>query len=551
MNSLTPQSLCARVVDAMPMRVFWKDTQGHFLGANRAFLDDLQLSHLDELIGRTDLDFFDHDIAEAFRADDQEIIATGQAKLGVEQPLTMKGDDAVRWLETNTVPMRDEAGDVVGLLVTYQDITQRKLSQEKLLAAERAEKEARARFDRQRLLDITDNAPGAIFEFSITAQGEPKFLFLSAHFADLVGVPNDEILADWTQLLRHAPPSDVIAVKQSLDQSHDTLSAHAARFRVTMKRETRWIETRSEPKALSNGDVVWYGHMSDVTAEVHQTNELIAMREKAEAANRAKSAFLANMSHELRTPLNTVLGMATVLQRDALTAKQTGRLDAIQQSGQALLHLIDDILDLSKIESGAADLETVRFELEPIMTFVKRRFAPKAQAKDLKFSLTIDPSANGAFWADPSRIRQVLTNLLSNAVKFTEVGEVSCTVRADPLNQDDFDKNEAEAQVMLNFTVADTGPGLSPAQVENLFEPFTQADETVTRQHGGTGLGLAICRELCALMGGAITVDTDQGRGAIFSFGVKARRAADQEAPPVSLRRTRTAKTANIRKAGQ
>ncbi|HVN00220.1 MAG TPA: ATP-binding protein [Caulobacteraceae bacterium] len=222
----------------------------------------------------------------------------------------------------------------------------------------------------------------------------------------------------------------------------------------------------------------------------------------AEAANEAKSAFLATMSHEIRTPLNGVLGMAQAMAAEKLSAVQRDRLEVIRQSGEALLAILNDVLDLSKIEAGRFELEQVQFDLSDLMKGAHSAFTALANKKGLSFDLRIEEPAKGVYLGDPTRVRQILYNLISNALKFTEHGEVRVTA--------------AKTGEMLALMVSDTGVGIAPERVGVLFEKFTQADASTTRRYGGTGLGLAICRELAALMGGEISVESKQGEGSTF-----------------------------------
>jgi signal transduction histidine kinase len=229
---------------------------------------------------------------------------------------------------------------------------------------------------------------------------------------------------------------------------------------------------------------------------------LRAALEAAEAASRAKSSFLAVTSHEIRTPLNGVLGMAQAMEGDDLSPAQRERVGVIRQSGAALLDLLNDILDLSKIEAGKLDLEHAPFDLEAVVRSAADAFSAGARNKGLAYDLVFDPAARGGYAGDAARIRQVLCNLISNAVKFTETGSVSVAVAATPGG--------------VRCSVTDTGPGVSADFTERLFEKFTQADSSTTRRFGGTGLGLAISRELCEAMGGAISVESPPGGGSTF-----------------------------------
>jgi signal transduction histidine kinase/CheY-like chemotaxis protein len=245
-------------------------------------------------------------------------------------------------------------------------------------------------------------------------------------------------------------------------------------------------------------------------------------REVAESANVAKSVFLATMSHEIRTPLNGVLGMAQVMERATLPKAQRERLGVIRKSGEALLVLLNDILDLSRIESGQLTLEDGVLDLEEIAASARDTFADLAREKGLSLVLAVEPAAQGAWRGDAVRVRQILHNLVSNAVKFTSKGVVSLSVGHD-----------GEAVVVA---VADTGPGISPERQGHMFDRFVQEDATMTRRFGGSGLGLAICRELCELQGGTIALESALGEGSTFTVRLPLPRAGDEddafEAPP-------------------
>ena len=242
------------------------------------------------------------------------------------------------------------------------------------------------------------------------------------------------------------------------------------------------------------------------------------------AANRAKSTFLATVSHEIRTPLNGILGMAQAMGGDALSPAQAARLDVIRQSGQALVTLLNDVLDMSKIEAGKIELELVEFDLSPPVTEAWHAFSGAAEAKGLTLALAIAPDAEGVYLGDPTRLRQIVYNLLSNAVKFTERGGVEIEVS----RQGD----------SVTIAVTDTGPGLAQAQLKNLFQRFSQGDLSRTRTHGGTGLGLAICRELARLMGGEVQATSSPGEGSTFSLTVPLERVGEvvaSEPEPVAV----------------
>ena len=241
--------------------------------------------------------------------------------------------------------------------------------------------------------------------------------------------------------------------------------------------------------------------------------DLVEARDLANAANVLKSQFLANMSHEIRTPLNGVLAMADVMSRGDLDIRQRERLSVIRESGELLLSVINEVLDLSKIEAGRLELAEHDFSLDELAESAVSAFSMMAQQKGLRFGMTIDADAGGWWRGDSDRIRQIFSNLLSNAMKFTVEGAVAARFSRSPSGG-------------LRLTVSDTGIGIANDKLPTLFEKFIQADNSTTRRFGGTGLGLAICRELAQLMGGAVAARSIEGEGSTFTVDMPLHRAA-------------------------
>jgi signal transduction histidine kinase len=261
-----------------------------------------------------------------------------------------------------------------------------------------------------------------------------------------------------------------------------------------------------------NGTAIRFvGSLMDITQRRRQEEELRIAHRAAKDATEAKSLFLANMSHEIRTPLTTVIGGTEMMLDSTLNSNQEKLMGRVHRAGERLLKLVDDLLDFSKIEAGQIRVDTVPFNPATVVQQTALWAQDACTEKGLEFRLTTPETLSQQLMGDPHRLGQVLTNLIGNAVKFTSSGHVHLTVRAE---------GENARSRRLSFTVEDTGPGISPDHQTHIFQPFSQADPSITRHFGGSGLGLAIAKDIVEFMGGSLGVDSRPGQGSRFFFEV-------------------------------
>lgn len=317
-------------------------------------------------------------------------------------------------------------------------------------------------------------------------------------------------------LLSKVHPDDIPNIQRSLkDFFKQKNSRYSVEHRVKFEKGWVWIHSVGISSVRdSTGRVTrMIGANTIISDRKNAEIELIKAQLLAQEASAAKSEFLANMSHEVRTPLNAIVGLARLLQKTELNYQQTSYLELLNGSASALLALLNDILDLSKIESGKLIFEKIKFDTWDWIEQSVSPFLVQADGKGLDFQLDIATEVPQYLMGDPGRLRQILSNLLSNALKFTEKGGVRLKVWPDPEQVD-----TELGHVKLLFEIRDTGIGMTFEQQKKLFSPFTQADASTTRRFGGTGLGLSICQRLVGMMGGKLRVRSEVGKGSAFLF---------------------------------
>jgi two-component system sensor histidine kinase/response regulator len=417
------------------------------------------------------------------------------------------------WIWINTrgrVQNRDADGRPLRMMGTIHDITDRKRAQQVFEEQER------------RYRQIVDAASDIIYR----TDADGHFTFGNAAAGRVMGVSTESMIGlNYLTLIRPdaRPAAQAFYARQAREGLATTYYEFPA---VTFDHTEVWFGQNVQLLAVDGVLVGFQGVARDITERKRMERELQDARDQAIDSTRLKSEFLANMSHEIRTPMNGVIGLADLLLDTPLSPGQRQHVDGIRGSGEALLTVINDILDFSKIEAGMLTVEQIDFDFRAMLASTLLPFEVVARRKQLALTAAVAAEVPAMLHGDPTRVRQVLTNLVGNAVKFTDSGEVAVHVTVD---------RGSAADLVVRCEVRDTGIGISAEAAARLFQPFVQADGSITRQFGGTGLGLAISKRLADLMGGEIGVDSRLGEGATFWLTVPLRRAAALGAATVDV----------------
>ena len=492
------------ILDNVGAYIYIKDHEYHYTYANRAVAELFGVRR-GQLVGTSDAAYFDEQTAIALRANDRRIIAGGE-RIEVEETNVDRHTGEARSYLSIKLPLRREDGSIYALCGISTDITERKRAEEQL----------------RMLSTAVEQSPGSIVLTDLDAH----ILYVNKAFEQASGYTLDEVRGQNPRIMHSGETAPEV-----FRELWDYLSqGRVWRGELVNRRKTGEVYVEAaviSPVRRADGSVSHYlGIKQDITEQKRnetelarhrlqletlveaRTRELGLAKDAAESASRAKSAFLANMSHEIRTPLNAVLGMARIMQREGASPSQAEQLGKIDNAARHLLAVINDILDLSKIEAEKFLLEEGLFALDSLVANVASMVQEKASAKGLHLSVQCEPLLC-LLRGDATRLTQALLNLASNAVKFTDAGSVTLSVRVAA--------REGE-RLLLRVEVRDTGIGIAPKALPKLFRAFEQADASNTRKYGGTGLGLVITRRLAELMGGEAGAHSTPGEGSTFWF---------------------------------
>lgn len=486
----------------VPMCIHEIDLEGRLISMNKAGLEMLHLDNEKDIIGQRLL----KSVSNKDRARVKELLHL--ANTGSQSQFEFTGSGALdgRIMLAGFVPIRDGDGQVSFILGVSQDITGRKHMEEEL----------------QKLAQVVEQNPQSIIITNVNAEIE----YVNEAFLSSTGYRREEVMGKDPKFQQSGktPQKTYLSLWESLknnkawtgefynlrkDGSEFSTQAIIAPVYDPDGNVTHYMsvnEDISRKKQLSK-ELSDHRHNLEILVE-ERTTQLGEARKRAEAANLAKSSFLANMSHEIRTPMNAIVGLTHLLQRSGPTAEQKDKLTKIDASAAHLLSVINDVLDISKIEAEKLVLEQSDFHLDSLFDHVQEMLRGQAGDKDLRFEVELDDVPR---WlrGDLTRLRQALLNFASNAVKFTENGTIY--LRAKTLA-------DLGDEILMRFEVQDPGIGIEPEQLFRLFDAFEQADVSTTRVHGGTGLGLAITGHLAQLMGGEVGADSEPGQGSTFWF---------------------------------
>lgn len=519
------RNMLVNIINSIPQSVFWKDRNSVYLGCNTVFAKDANYNSADELIGKNDYELCWIDKAEDYIKDDQDVILNNCPKYEIIETLPQTGG-SFKWISTTKLPLMDDEGNVIGVLGVFEDITKKKLAEEKLKKSETILRES------QRIAQVGS------WELNLIINE----LIWSDEIFRIFEIDPKQFKATYEAFLDAIHPDDREAVNNAYISSVKNRTPYEIVHRLLLKNGTvKFVHERCETiyneayiplrslgtvqditeRKLAEEELRRYREqledlVMERTRELADSNmQLQAAKEAAESANRAKSIFLANMSHELRTPMNAIIGFSEIMERVVEDPKQKSYLSKIQAGGNALLSLINDVLDISKIEAGKLVLKYGPVSIHKLFEETLLIFEHRLVEKNLEYSLDIAPGIPQSVILDEVRLRQILLNLIGNAVKFTHKGKIGLKVWAE------YPLENGHSCLNLFFSINDTGIGIPEDQLENIFKPFVQHKVKSGYDYEGTGLGLSISRNLITALNGNISVESVVDKGTTFTVILK------------------------------
>jgi two-component system CheB/CheR fusion protein len=511
-------SLILSLLDSAQDIIFLKDNNGTYIGCNHSFLELIDKPR-DEIIGKKDHELFNKDIADCFVADSVKVI--NELKPFSSEGWITCSDDRRCFLETRKTPYWGPDGELIGIIGISRDITDRWRAEEKLRKNEEELKLAKedAEFRAKQL----DSILNAITDGLIVVNPQCQITRMNAAAENIYGyseaqrsLPLEQRTAEALMMTETGAvvPSEDLPIKRAL--RGETVTGEVFKYVREAHAQGIWMQLSTAPIRGEGGAILGAVlSVRDISESKKLKDELMRAKEAAETASIAKSEFLAHTSHEIRTPMNAVLGMTELALREDIPPRARRFLLIVRQSGQSLLNIINDILDLSKIEARKVTLQRKVMSIREVLESTIMPLEVVARNKGLVLRYAVDAAVPDRVVGDAGRLRQVLTNVIGNAIKFTETGQVAVTVK---LIEDDL---ASLGRVHLLFYVQDTGIGISREGVEHIFDSFAQENGATHAKYGGTGLGLTIVKELVEMMGGQIGVESEIGKGSLFSITVE------------------------------
>ncbi|MCW2278503.1 PAS domain-containing sensor histidine kinase [Heliophilum fasciatum] len=506
------------LLDIIPDLVFVKNVNGTYSHCNESFAMYVGREKY-EIIGKSDHDILPKDVADFYREKDKLAIKEKTSKKNEEWLVYPNGKTIL--VETIKTPFSGDDGRLLGLLGISRDITQYKLNIDALRDSEhRLEMFFAQSLDGFFYMMLDEPIQ---WDDSVDKANVLDYVFDHQRITKINDAMLEQYKATKEQMLGMTPRDlfshDLEQGKKVWQDFFDKGKLHIETYEQRLDGTFMYVEGDYICFYDEEGRIIGhFGVQRDVTERKRAEEKLKEAKELAEAANKAKSQFLANMSHEIRTPMNAILGMAELLKDTQLSEEQNNYASTIYESTEALLTVINDILDLSKIEYGKVSVDQVEVNIQETISSVINLMSIKAEKRGIKLHTFIDQELDHIIMADPARLRQVILNLVGNAIKFTPHGEVSLYVKSE--TEEPSSESDETSCRMIRFEIIDTGIGISLEDQPKIFEPFTQVENFLSRKYGGNGLGLSICKRLVELMGGTIGVQSELGKGSKFWFTI-------------------------------